>query len=202
MTHLQCDEEKPQCRRCTRARRACPGYPEISVFLSMNDDFSTPVTWASSVQSSSFPENKTRGKRSHSKPCDDETPLLLSRGPSTDWSQPAICYFFRNFVSNLARPEFGYLAFLPDLYAQNPGSQCLSDALNAVALTSYSNISSIPSLQLQARQLYGVALRSTCSALQCAATTGSDAPLLASIFLLQKCEVRFGLEQCKNGYLY
>lgn len=184
LTMQQCDEEKPDCRRCTKAGRKCPGFPELSVFLSMNDEVA-PRRSLATTNTSSLPTSGSR--RVQQKSPSSASPLSLR--PSVDWDQAAIAYFLQNFVSPVKGDVWGYLKFLPNLLSQHSSVECLRDSLQAVSLVSLANISSMPSLQMRSRQAYGKALASIGVALK-RLSHDEHASLLAAIFLLQKFEVR------------
>ncbi|VUC36362.1 unnamed protein product [Clonostachys rosea] len=111
--------------------------------------------------------------------------------PSTDWLQHAMGYFFRNFVHTPSPDGLGYLQFLPDLLSSQPNNLCLRDSLNAVAMTSFANVSSTRSFHFRADELYSIALRSLSVALQ-SSSGEDDAALLAAMFLIQKREALSG----------
>lgn len=114
---------------------------------------------------------------------------LCSVQPSTDWERYATAYFLDNYVAFPAGAVPGYLQFLPEALSRSP-SKCLTDALNAVAVTSLANISSTSTeLRLRSSYWYGAALKSLAAALGSPKKDGDHDALLASIFLLQKREV-------------
>ncbi|KAK7219674.1 hypothetical protein V2G26_007677 [Clonostachys chloroleuca] len=176
---VKCDEQKPQCRRCIKGRRKCPGFPDISNFLSMNDD---------------FPSQASRTTLPKYAAANSERRLLeghFNIQPSIDWLQHAMGYFFKNFVYTPSPDGLGYLQFLPDLLSTQPNNMCLRDSLNAVAMTSLANVSGTSILHFKADQLYSIALRSMGMALR-ACSDEDDAALLAAVFLIQKREALSG----------
>jgi hypothetical protein len=171
----------------------CPGFPEITNFLSMNGDFE-PSTAA-------LPElapAHALGQWYQIGTVQPRLPSPRSVRPSTEWEALSVSYFLHNFVSN-SPSATGYLQFLPKLWTDRGDTACLRDALHATAMASFANVSNSPELQLRSERLYGRALRSTRDALQVEGSEGDDA-LLTSVFLLQKREVR-GIALVSRGNL-
>lgn len=53
LSSLQCDETKPSCNQCARARRKCPGYRHLDTAASTSSAFTQSSSSASSPSSSS-----------------------------------------------------------------------------------------------------------------------------------------------------
>ncbi|KAH7308882.1 hypothetical protein B0I35DRAFT_482646 [Stachybotrys elegans] len=174
---VKCDEQKPQCKRCVRGGRKCPGFPEISNFLSMNSDF----------EQGSEPLRTRHIDKLHG-----NLPLLASPAsilsPSTDWEQQAKAYFFANFVSpDVMSTVPGHMHFLHSLLRAHGHVPVLRDAMRAVSVASFANVSGSSSLQTYSHQLYGQALRSIRDAVASYTVQDSSA-IMASMYLLQKRE--------------
>ncbi|PKY01389.1 hypothetical protein P168DRAFT_47693 [Aspergillus campestris IBT 28561] len=93
--------------------------------------------------------------------------LSLRRLDDSTWEERAVCYFFDQYTTRDQSDEcLSHLGFLPSLYAVcrdggpgGPVSSCLQWAVGATALVTLSNQVKAPSLMLQARNRYGMALR-------------------------------------------
>lgn len=140
----------------------------------MNGDFEAPC------------QNASPGPGYSALPLPLPLPLCSAR-PSTDWERCATAYFLHEYVALPAGTVPGYLQFLPETLSHSL-SKCLSDALNAVAVTSLANLSSTSAhLRLKSLFWYGTALKSLAAALA-SPSDGEHSALLASVFLLQKRE--------------
>lgn len=168
----KCDEAKPECNRCTRAGKRCPGYREDSelTFRSMNSWVATKVP--SHVESISNSASQT-------------TPPMHIR-PSTDWTQYAGARFIEHFTMPTSFLAPGYLEFLPQML--EAPSPCLQEAFLAVATSNLANISRMRHLQRISQVHYGKALHFLGSELNHPSTATKNETLTA-VLLLQKHEV-------------
>ena len=92
---IRCDEGRPSCQRCIRARRTCPGYrePTEGRFKSMNTS-AKRSTLPGSARSSRSP------RRTRLDSDEDTVPgrALIARSPPTDWEDAALQCFFADYV--------------------------------------------------------------------------------------------------------
>jgi hypothetical protein len=179
---LKCDETKPECNRCTRASRLCPGYRDASdvIFRPMNISFKIGHTKAL----------KRKDGHLNARKCNMQNtpPITLSPNPSTDWEQQAEAYFFSNYVLENSHGSGGYLDFLPDLYRSAPLDSCLRESTKAVSMASLANVTSIHHLNANSWKSYSKALRLVIIALDNETDAKSD-HVLASLVLFQMLEV-------------
>ncbi|KAF2180525.1 hypothetical protein K469DRAFT_639411 [Zopfia rhizophila CBS 207.26] len=182
---VKCDEAKPECDRCKRRGKPCPGYRKDSdkIFRSMNTSITIQVT-NESQQNLPAAANTTYQHRSR-----QSSPIYPPL--STDWEQQAIVHFFDNYCYVPSSDEKRYLDFLPELAAKSPSTSCLRYALIATSMVYMANISSVSQLQIRSRRVYGKALQSLGAALQDPIEARTDQTLTA-IVLLQKYEVFSG----------
>lgn len=223
LTFLQCDEEKPSCRRCRRLRQPCPGYREASTikFKSQNEYAKQQVqirdAWKvtrsreprikqpeSSPQSVSSFSSSTFTSSSEALPTFPKTHSLPSKGsplPKSIYLPPehhATANFFTDWL--LPAPPLGHFNFLPDLmnYASVMDNAsvtpCLSPALTAVALASLSTKFHRPDLLAYSRVYYGRALNGVNAALRDDKTVRSDG-VFVTTFLLGRYEVSCPFEK-------
>ncbi|KAF7562640.1 hypothetical protein G7046_g1476 [Stylonectria norvegica] len=169
---VKCDEEKPQCQRCRRTRRKCPGYRDAQSFVfRMENQHSRSINTRSKAQDKS---------------------LVVHRSPTTNWLQCAIAHFFCNFVllSDDAHP--GYFVFLPQLYGGDTASLCLRYTVEAVSMAFFCNVKHMGDSHLRkARTAYGAALRQLGLALKDRNKAISPSGL-ATVGLLWKYDIIMG----------
>ena len=114
---------------------------------------------------------------------------------TTDWRVQAIPMFFHDYIidSRESQLDMGFFDVLPRMFSAASETSALSQAVSAVALTSFAHRSRIDPLMSQARKAYGKALRSVISIIgkhpdPGDPTIGSDF-MLATILLLACYEV-------------
>ncbi|KAI1279458.1 hypothetical protein F5Y07DRAFT_43785 [Xylaria sp. FL0933] len=189
---VKCDENKPQCGRCTKARRVCPGYRDAKqiIFRSMNAELASKAKASRLAQTQTHrtiaAPDHTRGIVSPS-----STPLLLTQ-PSETWHDRAISYFLHNYSFAPTRDNSGYLGFLPDLLDSNSSAPYLKSAVLAAGSASLANITGFGYLERTAEKQYGETLRSISRVLQDPFEASSDAAL-TTIVVLQMYEAIAGL---------
>ncbi|KAI1746833.1 hypothetical protein F4782DRAFT_523121 [Xylaria castorea] len=172
---VKCDEEKPQCGRCMKGGRVCPGYRDANdvVFRPVNAELTpksgTPVkSGALLAEFMSF------------------APQLLTQ-PTERWEAKAVGHFLYNYSLAPTKYSPGYLGFLSDLLTKEPGSRHLESGVLAAGYASLANITGLGHLKRAAEKHYGETLRSISMALKNPAEASSDA-LLTAIVLLQMYE--------------
>ncbi|TRX88387.1 hypothetical protein FHL15_010700 [Xylaria flabelliformis] len=176
----QCDEEKPQCVRCTKGGRMCPGYRDANqvVFRSVNTEF-IPEAQNSHLRKTS----KSGGLLIESI---SSTPLLTQ--PTERWEAKAIGHFLYNYSLAPTKDSPGYLGFLSDLLSKEPSNRQLKSGVLAAGYASLANITGLSHLKRSAEKHYGETLQSISMALTDPAEASSDTSLTA-IILLQMYEV-------------
>ncbi|KAI1131827.1 hypothetical protein F5Y10DRAFT_232635 [Nemania abortiva] len=186
---VKCDEKKPQCGRCARASRVCPGYRDTKqiVFRSVNAEL------ASKAGTPRVPRNHTTiATSNHASPVVPFAPRLLTQ-PSEKWDAKAISHFLYNYSCAPTRDSPGYLGFLPDLLANGSAATgYLESAVLAAGSASLANISGLAHLERTAERHYGETLRLLSAALENQAEASSDATLTC-IIVLQIYEAIIGI---------
>ncbi|KAI1736264.1 hypothetical protein F4680DRAFT_432342 [Xylaria scruposa] len=177
---VKCDEEKPQCGRCTKGGRVCPGYRDANqvVFCSANTEF-TPKAQNLHLFGRT---GKSGGVLTESI---SFAPLLTQ--PTERWEAKAISHFLYNYSLAPTKDSPGYLGYLSDLLSKEPSSRQLRSGVLAAGYASLANITSVSHLKRIAEKHYGEALRSISIALKNPVEASSDASLTA-IILLQMYE--------------
>ncbi len=175
----QCDQNLPQCQRCTNAGRRCPGYRGEAdlIFRDMNQATEEKVqTRVQESLSRRVSEGEIRsltptvGTLGAGPSAPMTTMNLSSAFPgggqsfdplgsvplplSPDWQTEVRSLFFSEFTfrSDVAGMSGGHLEFLPDLCREELSSQCLMEALDAVSFAYVASRSSLSWLILRARQ--------------------------------------------------
>jgi hypothetical protein len=185
MRPKQCDEERPECRRCINIALPCPGYrPENElVFLDMNQCIEHKVLTACEKQrgprshaqnssvafraydpSSAYNENiqtqssLDRTPESSTELVKNPTGPILYKSLSTDWQDRSLCRFFSDYVINTddLKASPGFLHNIPRLFNRTTSKESvLRQAVTAVALSNFSNQVGSEDLLIKARKCYG-----------------------------------------------
>ncbi|KAE8353086.1 hypothetical protein BDV28DRAFT_148396 [Aspergillus coremiiformis] len=188
---LKCDQRRPSCSQCVRARRECSGYRDLTA-LSFHDqseevigkvrrrqDPKTPRALSSSGQ----PGMPTTNHHQSSSPA-------LVRSLACSMNDHATGFVLAHYVRR-AKHTRGNLDFLPSLLQANTSPAVIS-SLSAVGLASLANIHMSPDLMLAARREYSAALAATSAALRNRAFVTGDSTLAAvellSMYELVTCQ--------------
>ncbi|KAI1297082.1 hypothetical protein F5Y03DRAFT_370005 [Xylaria venustula] len=180
---VKCDERKPQCGRCTKARRICPGYRDANqvIFRSMN------VRHASKTKASYLSQNHTVSDIAISDHVRgmELTPLAprLLTQPSELWDTKAVSHFLHNYAFAPTKDSPGYLGFLPDLLGKNPSTRYLKSAVLAAGSASLANMTGLDYLERAAKKYYGETLLFISGAMKDPLEASSDATLTAIVVL-------------------
>lgn len=133
---IKCDEAKPTCKQCARARRQCPGYRQPArpnATQNKKSSIATPITKSAIVVDTSD-DNSTPPA---SPPC-EAVPSLLQL-PVQDL---ASCHFISNYVliprQALATTR-GFLEFLVPMLKKETLSPPFKHAFDACSLASLNN---------------------------------------------------------------
>ncbi|KAI0513040.1 hypothetical protein F5B22DRAFT_637411 [Xylaria bambusicola] len=189
---VKCDEKKPQCGRCAKARRLCPGYPDTKqvIFRSVNEGLASKGKAARPLRTRT---HNTSAASDHAGDLASDSciPQLLAQ-PSEAWDTRAISHFLYHYTSSATKDSSGYLGFLSDLLSNSPSVPYLKSAVLAAGSASLANITGLVYLQITAEKHYGETLRCISSALKNPLEASSDATLVA-IIILQMYEVIVGI---------
>ncbi|KAK0119613.1 hypothetical protein ONS95_011053 [Cadophora gregata] len=215
---IKCDEGRPECSRCLKYKKPCPGYrdrfddklrykPRTPRKKLTEDIVQSPLVPRSRTSSQSsgagYPKSRASSSYEHS--------LVFSRRASSPESvihtplmdpidQQAECFFIANFVKIAeAGPGKGYLDFVIPLLTAPQASRCLPLAFSAVsqaALATYQHspisLSKTRMQYLQALSRINLALRDPAQAL--------DDSVVASVLLLAKFEQITPSEMALRGW--
>ncbi|KEF51366.1 uncharacterized protein A1O9_12515 [Exophiala aquamarina CBS 119918] len=205
---VKCDEAKPQCNRCTRVGKICPGYradSELSfrfVKVLRSDDSSSNASSRSSpdrqfknnggalaipgadfgFQDDSFSNGSQRAWETSNGDFDFQTPIIQPL--LLPWAHLALPLFINLYsTSSVQDPKQGLLTFLPSLYANsNPGSPlhlAVSAATDANAVRKLTDLEAIH----QARRTHVKALVAVQKAIEDPQEVTKDTTL-CSLFIL------------------
>ncbi|OJJ98461.1 hypothetical protein ASPACDRAFT_44971 [Aspergillus aculeatus ATCC 16872] len=181
---LKCDQKRPSCSSCLRAKRICTGYRDVAA-LSFHDQTAEVVEKANRRPQPQSEYNVS--------PCANASEIALSSDESAydlfalqPVSVPivdqGIPYVLTYHVGSAPRSVSGHLSFLPSIMQQEP-SPAVMASINAMGLAALGNIHGSPHLIRAARQQYTIALSETNTALQDTITAKSDATLAAVLVL-------------------
>jgi len=173
---LQCDESKPICRRCVKARRECLGYqPRIDLIL--HDE-----THKTEKRVRSLHNLITRN---------DSTPICSA--PSQDPELIASNFFWANLgrLSRQPKMAVGLMELLPAMQARTSSESVLSTATVAMSLIAFGQIHGSTRFLRLARSKYSEALTRLKTALGDDVQVRKDETLMA-VLILGISEVRMG----------
>ncbi|RAL09347.1 Zn(II)2Cys6 transcription factor [Aspergillus homomorphus CBS 101889] len=189
---LKCNQKRPSCSSCLRAKRVCSGYRDLAA-LSFHDQTAEVVGKAhrrlqwqpECINSFSSRKQSNPVSPSDAECSADRRPAataLMLQSVSTPIADQGIAYVLTYHVGPADRSVSGHLSFLPSLLRQE-SSPAIMASINAMGLAALGNIHSSPQLIREARQNYTTALSKTNTALQDTATAKSDATLAAVLIL-------------------
>lgn len=201
----QCDETKPTCNQCTKARRHCPGYRDEFELIFRNETKATERRAQKASKkgcaASSSGNNNTTNANTSSSVGDETLPVVKAVGPparesispglSIPTEQLASCHFLSNFILVPREGSTrGFMGFLLPLMKSEGQNSHLQHAFNACALANLGNRvkSNDEDLPDKALSEYTKALAATHSALTDPDTYKSDASI-ATVLLLGLYEV-------------
>ncbi|PYI14005.1 hypothetical protein BO99DRAFT_345999 [Aspergillus violaceofuscus CBS 115571] len=184
---LKCDQKRPSCSSCLRAKRICTGYRDVTA-LSFHDQTAEVVEKANrrpqpqSEYTSVSPWADASEIASSSSSDENAYNLFALQPMPTPIIDQGITYVLTYHVGSARRSVSGHLSFLPSLLQQEP-SPAVMASINAMGLAALGNIHGNPHLTRAARQQYTIALSETNTALQDTITAKSDATLAAVLVL-------------------
>ncbi|PVH76735.1 hypothetical protein DL98DRAFT_496386 [Cadophora sp. DSE1049] len=214
---IKCDEGRPECSRCLKYKKPCPGYrdwpddklrykPRAPRKKPTEDVIQNPLVprARSSSQSSGAEYPQSRASSSYESSLVSRrasAPESMIHTPLMDYiDQQAECFFIANFVKIAeAGPGKGYLDFVIPLLNAPNASRCLPLAFSAVSQAAFATYQHSPiSLSktrlhyLQALSQINLALRDPSQAL--------DDSVVASVLLLAKFEQITPSEMALRGW--
>ena len=203
---VKCGEEKPQCNRCCRANRRCPGYgpkPEMFRHSSIVSQ-GKPAHRAASFRDTGevngaqlVDAERQQEQKLSSRTATPEHDLQQKRSPvlnlsiTADWEQqaPRLFFHFYTIATESDNIYGGHMSLLEDYCNSYSHIPYLLDALRAVALIDTSHRANLQPLCEKAMSYRAKALYSLQQALCDKAEARKDHVLLA-LFLLERFEVR------------
>ncbi|KAL2872844.1 Zn(II)2Cys6 transcription factor [Aspergillus lucknowensis] len=177
---LKCDQQKPSCSQCIRAKRECSGYRDVGAIRVHNQTEEVKRKVSSCAPSPSPPSPPPLSQRRRV----DEYGALVRQQPSLPINDQGTAFVIARYLTrdgpSEARGPVGL--FLPHV-SNTPSGRAVMASLNAVGLAALSNIYMSPKLGVSARQEYITALAETNAALGDPIQATSDASVIAVIFL-------------------
>ncbi len=199
LTSRQCDEGQPGCKRCTQARKTCPGYPQVQ--LQFRPDFALAVrasngrAYSASHLSDTEDEgdrDKIKTERLSSQPSSStssQAQRSISPPPRYDVHHQSLCFFLNLFCFQASRLySFPVLDFLPDVLQKADPSSSIHQAAMAVSRLTLADRYSGNDIRLQTGREYGQALSLTNATIRNSAASVQDETVLA-VWLLGLYEV-------------
>ncbi|KAJ9144280.1 Fungal specific transcription factor domain-containing protein [Pleurostoma richardsiae] len=195
---VKCDQRKPSCLRCEKAKTQCPGYRDLTDVVFRDDT-----------------ERIIRRSRRHGSGGEDSPEALhdttgessLVSSPSTvqthSTPRPAFCcspasipaivtqpiddiathFFFVNYTTTGPPYTQRYLAWLTQACWGNSSTNPTRAVIEAFGMAGICNIFHAPQLMPKTRELYGRALAATNRALRDPIGVKADTTLLSVLFL-------------------
>ncbi|KAL2070444.1 hypothetical protein VTL71DRAFT_13470 [Oculimacula yallundae] len=214
---IKCDEGKPECSRCVKYKKPCPGYRDNSEDklrykpraprIKPSAD-AVRVLLAPRIRSSTPNREKTAPSSGSLSPCESMAIQRLLSAPEQSIHKPlmdqmevqAECYFITNFVKiSEAGPNKGYLDFVIPLLNSSTVKRCLPLAFSAVTQAAFSTHQRSPMSLSKARAVYLRALSEINLALRDPMLALDDS-VLASVLLLAKYEQISSSEMAIRGW--
>ncbi|KAJ5602112.1 hypothetical protein N7510_011646 [Penicillium lagena] len=199
---IKCDLQQPQCARCIKSARSCPGYRDLNELQFRNETKS--VAQHAKAGAHGAPSTSRRTQKSL---IDESLKTHITRQSSERWrnffllpidslvidaEHQASCYFFKTYtwIGTLAliRGSFDYRV---DSVKAPLGERALLAGVTAVGKATVGNIDNMGSLIQSARSDYSESLRLTNAAISDVHQWKEDSTLVA-IFLLSIFEVVTG----------
>ncbi|KAL4933353.1 Zn(II)2Cys6 transcription factor [Aspergillus undulatus] len=185
---LKCDQKKPFCSQCIRAKRECSGYRDVTAgrFYDQTEEVTKKNSSSSSSPSapasaSSSPSPSHPQKRR----CESSTSTSLVRQQvSVPISDQGTAFMLSRYLSRDSLDQArGPVATLLPYLINSPSGRAVTASMNAVGLAALSNIHQSSQLMLTARREYVSALTETNAALSDPVQSTSNASLIAVTFL-------------------
>lgn len=201
---VKCDETKPTCNQCAKARRTCPGYKDEFDLVFRNETKATERRAQKAGGRKGSVDSRSESSSVASSPSSMSSLDLLSpmarefiRSPSADGSsispqltipteQLANCHFFSNFILVPRQGSTrGFMDYLLPLMRSESSNGHLQHAFNACSLAHLGNRvkSDAEDIPNKALAEYTKALSATHTALQDPELSKTDATLAAVLLL-------------------
>ena len=174
---MQCDQQRPQCGQCVRAREKCTGYrDEWDLVFRDQTNHTIKLSKKKAAKKAALNKAVTEVIHQHSSP---PLPIFYGIGPSLD--EIGLNYFLHDFVSGGRSPSRGYLNYIPTVYSADAEHPTLVTSMAAVGLGALA--ARQPELVSHARAKYSQAIRYVNLALASPVEAVKDSTLMSVISL-------------------
>ncbi|KAL5001263.1 hypothetical protein BDV10DRAFT_13757 [Aspergillus recurvatus] len=165
---LKCDEKRPSCSQCIRARRECSGYRNVSAgrFYDQTEEVKRKNSPSSSSSSQSPSQQQTHSPSTS----------LVGQQIVVSLKDQGAAFALSRFISRTVGCNLVHIL-------NTPSARAVTASINAVGLAALSNIHQSPQLMRTARQEYVSALAETNAVLSDRVQATSNASLVAVTFL-------------------
>jgi hypothetical protein len=171
---MQCDQRKPACVRCEKAKTICPGFRDLADVIFRDE--SQRVIQKATRQISERPSEVN--SKSHSLASSDISLLLYP-----PFTEIGAHFFFAKYTCVEAPFSECYVSWLTGLYHEQQHTQAVRAAIEAVGLAGIANVSYTPKVRSESRERYGQALAATKLLLNDSNESLTDSTLMAVILL-------------------
>lgn len=190
---IKCDQRKPDCMRCEKAKTPCPGFRNLGDVLFRDES-------ARIIQKSRITREEIHVLQPMSSPTlvvQDVVSAYPSASPcptfvpstsiaytfSPPINETGARFFFANFACDRPHLSEHYHDWMSKLYYEDNPNPALRAAIEATGMAGVSNIYYAPNFEFQAKIHYGKALLATKQALSNPAESISDVTLMTVILL-------------------
>ncbi|KFZ08869.1 hypothetical protein V501_05792 [Pseudogymnoascus sp. VKM F-4519 (FW-2642)] len=182
----KCDQARPSCSQCIRARRSCHGYKDLSEhrFVDQTQKFVRQGRAKSSPTTTSygFISSETSSRRS----CPESKVLaeIISPALRDSLDFQATCYFLRNYSWEGSQSAKGFFDYIPDVInCQGTVGTALTDVVISLGMVGISHTkSNNSSVMYAAKVKYNRAVSATNRAL-CTQDAKADQTLITVMLL-------------------
>ncbi|KAK0709849.1 hypothetical protein B0T26DRAFT_835922, partial [Lasiosphaeria miniovina] len=168
---VKCDQRKPACLRCEKAKTKCPGFRNLGDVM-FRDESRRIIAKAKLEYGQSKPPDATINL-----PVCVPCPSTMPRTITPPIREQAVSFFFAKYVWD--GPPFtpGYSGWLADTYRQNTPNCAMRATIEAAGMAGLSNVYYAPHVAAQSRAQYGRALAALKQTLNDPVTSIADTTL-------------------------
>ncbi|KAL4992322.1 hypothetical protein BDW68DRAFT_97667 [Aspergillus falconensis] len=165
---LKCDQKRPSCSQCIRAKRECAGYRDVSAgrFYDQTEEVKRKNSPSSSSRSQSPSRQQTLSPSTS----------LVGQQIAVPLEDQGAAFALSRFLTRTVENNLVHIL-------NTPSARAVTASINAVGLAALSNIHQCPQLIRTARQEYVSALAETNAVLSDRMQATSNASLVAVTFL-------------------
>ncbi|OIW22581.1 hypothetical protein CONLIGDRAFT_215731 [Coniochaeta ligniaria NRRL 30616] len=153
---VKCDQRKPQCLRCEKAKTQCPGYRNLADVLFRDE--SERIERRARILNGDLPVPQNRPSSDpSSKPPSPPTSVPRPLGqPVTELA--ANFFFTKYYVCDEPSLPDGAHKWLAQAYSETPPNHALRAVIEAAGMAGISNVHHAPSMRSRSKHQYGLAL--------------------------------------------